>query len=354
MDATDQAVERLFLMALQGFETFNVALGDRLGLYRLLDESPAGAADLAARAGTSERWTREWLEQQAVTGILTVEQGETMVFRLAPGYAEALARPEELTTVAPLARMASAVGVRLDDIEAAARSGKGVPWTAFGKEMLEAQAAMNKPPLLRQLATGWLPNSLPDVQARLTDGEPLTAADIGTGAGWSAIGLAKEFPQLRVDAYDIDPASVRLATQNVAEAELSDRVRVLDHDLTATDGEAIYDFAIAVECIHDMPNPVGVLAGIRRRLKPGAPVLVIDERVAEQFAPDGDEIERLMYCYSTLICLLDSMSAQDSVVTGTAMRPATLSGYARDAGFPRTTIAPVETDFFRFYVLHQE
>jgi hypothetical protein len=40
-----------------------------------------------------------------------------------------------------------------------------------------------------------------------------------------------------------------------------------------------------------------------------------------------------------------------SVSTGTVMRPSTLRGYAREAGFEEMEILPIENDFFRFYRL---
>ena len=56
------------------FDVMAVYLGDRLGLYRVLDDGgPATSAELASRAGIDERYAREWLEQQAVTGILEVD-----------------------------------------------------------------------------------------------------------------------------------------------------------------------------------------------------------------------------------------------------------------------------------------
>jgi hypothetical protein len=45
------------------------------------------------------------------------------------------------------------------------------------------------------------------------------------------------------------------------------------------------------------------------------------------------------------------MSVQPSAATGTVMRPATLGGYARAAGFADVEVLPVEHDFFRFYRL---
>ncbi len=353
MNPADEASERLFQMVLGALETFNVALGDRLGLYQILDGDGATAAGLAERAGTDPRWTREWLEQQAVGGLVTVSGADEPVFALAPGYAETLTQPDGLYYLAPLARMTAATGLRMDDIEAAARHGGGVPWSAYGKEMRDGQAAINKPALINLLASEWLPGALPELTERLSAGERISAMDVGCGAGWAAIGAASAFPSLEVDAIDIDPETIRLATDNVAEAGLAERVHVLATDLRE-EAEPAYDFAMAIECIHDMPDPVGVLEGVRRRLKPGAPALVVDERVAEEFAPNGDELERIMYCYSTLICLPDGMSTSPSAATGTVMRPSTLERYAREAGFASVTVAPVENDFFRFYVLHQE
>ena len=52
----------------------SVYLGDRLGWYALPRLRGAGdCSELAARTGTLPRYAREWLEQQAVVGLLTVE-----------------------------------------------------------------------------------------------------------------------------------------------------------------------------------------------------------------------------------------------------------------------------------------
>ena len=74
-------------------------------------------------------------------------------------------------------------------------------------------------------------------------------------------------------------------------------------------------------------------------------------RQGESFSPDADEVERLMYGFSNVICLPDGMSHGHSVGTGTVMRPDTLRGYARQAGFDDIEILPIETDFWRFYRL---
>ena len=67
----DELVERLFGNALGAMDLFCVYLGDRLGLYRALaDAGPSTSAELASAAGVNERYAREWLEHQAMAGIL--------------------------------------------------------------------------------------------------------------------------------------------------------------------------------------------------------------------------------------------------------------------------------------------
>src|SRR5213592_4028220 len=97
MTSTDQArdafVERLFSSALATMDVFTVHLGDRLGLYRALaEDGPMTAGELAARAGINGRYAREWLEQQAATGILEVDDAslaeDERRFALPPGHAE--------------------------------------------------------------------------------------------------------------------------------------------------------------------------------------------------------------------------------------------------------------------------
>ncbi len=71
----DALVERLFHATIATMDLFSVYIGGQLGYYRALSErGPATSAELAERTGTAERYAREWLEQQAVTGILVVKE----------------------------------------------------------------------------------------------------------------------------------------------------------------------------------------------------------------------------------------------------------------------------------------
>lgn len=349
----DEMGEKVFQSVLGGMEVITIALGDRLGYYKALDNKEMTSAELAAVTGTSERYTREWLEQQAVCGYLVVasEESQHRRFALAPGVAETLARPDELTTMAPMARMIAAAAAQWTRIADGARTGAGLPWREYGADMRESQGDVNRPPLRRLLADTWLRTGLPELHARLEAGEPLRIADVGCGVGWASVGLATRFPNVTVDAYDVDPPTIELARQTIDEAGVSARVQVHEQDLAEAAPSAAYDLVVAVECIHDMPNPVPVLAAMRTMARPGGTVLVVDEKVADEFTAPGDDVERLMYGYSTLICLPDAMSGNPKGATGTVIRTSTMARYANEAGFATIEVLPVEHDMWRFYEL---
>ncbi len=143
--------------------------------------------------------------------------------------------------------------------------------------------------------------------------------------------------------------SIEMARANAAEAGLSDRVTFNAIDVGELAG-ADFDVAFAFECIHDMPQPVRVLRAMHEMVGPEGRVVVMDEAVGDTFAGDGDEIEKLMYGFSLLVCLPDGLSSQPSVGTGTVLRPETLRTFGVEAGF--SGFRPLtEAGFFRFYEL---
>ncbi|HEU4427056.1 MAG TPA: class I SAM-dependent methyltransferase, partial [Pilimelia sp.] len=325
---TDQFADRLFNAALGTVEVMSVYLGDRLGWYRALAEGgPATPAELSARAGGAERYAREWLEQQASFGILTVDDEGR--FALPAAAAEVLTDEASLSYLAPLARMFCAAGMQLPALVNAYRSGGGVGWADFGPDMRESQADMNRP---------WFEHALPGALAGVPDVDAMLRrlgariADVGTGGGWSAIALARAYPEATVEGFDVDAPSIDLARRNAVAAGLGDRVSFHHADAAAL-GEGRFDAAFAFECIHDLPRPVDVLAAMRRAVVPSGLVVIMDEAVRDSFEVPGDDVERLMYGFSVLICLPDGLAHPQSAGTGTVMRPDKLREYAREAGF---------------------
>ena len=350
----DELVQRLFMAGVGMGEVLTVYLGDVLGLYRALQRAGTmTSTELANEAGIVERYAREWLEQQAAAGILTVEDvaapaGERR-YRLPAGHVEPLLDLESPYSIAPFCKSFVAVSGAMPDLVGAFRSGGPVPWTSYGHDMVVAQGDFNRPWLLASLGTEYLP-SIPDLHERLVSEPGAKVADVACGVGWAAISLARAYPSITVDGFDLDEESIEFATRNVQEAGLEDRVTFEVMDVADATLASTYDLAIVVESIHDMSQPVAVLRAIKAMLKPGGTLIVADERTEESFTAPASETERMFYAYSVLCCLPSAMD-DGSAGTGTVMRRTTFEAYATDAGFDGVSVLPIEHDFLRFYRL---
>lgn len=351
---TDELGERLFGSLLGTIDVLSIHVGDQLGLYRALLPGPMSAGELAAAKGIHSRYAREWLEQQCVAGLLEVDDPdlpqEERRFALPDNHAAVLADPTNLANFTPFANLMVAAAAQMPALLDAYRSGGGVGWADFGPLMRTAQAEGNRPLYLHLLGQSWLP-SLPEVDRALRVGGRV--ADIGCGEGWSSIGIALAYPDTVVDGYDVDPSSVEAARAHVASYDLSGRVRINLVDIVAAPPESTYDLVTAFECLHDLPDPVAVLGTARTMLADDATMLVMDERVPDEFTGPGDPVEQLMYGFSMFVCLPDGMSHEGSVATGTVMRAPVLERYAKDAGFAGVEVLPIDHDTFRFYRLRQ-
>ncbi|SNS55800.1 2-polyprenyl-3-methyl-5-hydroxy-6-metoxy-1,4-benzoquinol methylase [Geodermatophilus pulveris] len=350
-DATTALAERLLEAVTAGLELAAVHLGSELGWYRALAEAPATAPELAARTDTGPRYAREWLEQQAVAGFLGVDDAaagpDERRYALPEAHRAVLVDRDDLAYMPPFVHAALVFARNVPRLLEVYRTGGGLSWAEMG-EARDAQADCNRAYFLGPLAGQDLA-SVPAIDAALRAGGRV--ADVGCGMGWSSIGIARAYPQARVDGYDVDEPSIEQARRNAEEAGVAARVRFTAADAAAAGEDGSHDLVAAFECVHDLADPVAVLAAMRRMVRPGGTVLVVDEKVAERFAPPGDAVERLMYGYSVTCCLPDGLSTRPSAGTGTVMRPATLERYAREAGFAGIEVLPVEHDTFRFYRL---
>jgi 2-polyprenyl-3-methyl-5-hydroxy-6-metoxy-1,4-benzoquinol methylase len=349
----DELAGRLMGAALGTLDLQAVYLGDRLGLYRALaDNGPATAGEVAQRAGIDRRYAREWLEHQAVGGILDVDdvtaEPDARRFSLPDGHAAVLIDPESPWLVAPVAKFLVGVAGTMPAVLDAYRTGKGVDWADYGTDVLEAQEGLNRPQFANYIGD-WI-SALPDIAERLRAGEG-RIADVACGTGWSSISMARAFPGIKVDGIDIDAASIERAKGHAEREGVTDQVSFLFADAANAEGAGRYDLVTIFEAVHDMAQPAKVLATARQLLKPDGAVLIADERVAERFTAPGDETERMFYGYSVVGCLPNGLADQPSVGTGTVLRPAALEAIAREAGYAGFTILPVEHDAFRFYRL---
>ena len=352
--AAETICDRLFREGAGAFHLLCVYLGDRLGLYRALaDGAPRTAAEVAAATGLDGWYVREWLQAETTAGLVTAD-GEGLAnacFSLADGVGETLVDETSPHYLAGLATAVAVVGQVMPSLVGAFHTGEGVPSAEYGPEAVDAQAALNRPAYANSLVPDWLP-AIPDVLTRLTDtARPARIADIGCGAGWASIELAKAFPHLRVDGFDNDEESIRRARRHAADHGVSDRVDFEVVDASSSYGDRTYDAIFFFECLHDLAHPVEALASARRALAPGGVVVVMDERVGETPPPPGDAIETFFATASVLWCLPQSRAVPNCQATGTVMRPEMLRTLAERAGYSAVDVLPVDHPFFRFYHL---
>ncbi len=351
----DGFVERLLNSTAGVFDMFTIYIGHQLGLYKALSANGyLSSQELASKTGTEERYVREWLEQQTVADILEVENPDAGAsdrrFRLPAARAEVLVEQDSLNYLAPLAQLVVGATQPVTSVVKAFKNGGGVPYGEYGVDLREGQAGINRATFLQELPGLWL-SAIPDLQARLDSGELVRMADIGMGAGWSSIGMALEYANIHVDGYDLDEPSVALARENARQAGLNGQVNFYAQDAGDPEISGEYDLVTAFETIHDMSDPVSALRTMRRLVADDGTVLVVDERVGEQFTPEGNDVEWMMYGWSVLHCLPVGMADHPSVGTGTVLRPDTLRGYAIEAGFSDIEVLPIDNFFFRVYRL---
>ena len=143
-------------------------------------------------------------------------------------------------------------------------------------------------------------------------------ADVACGVGWAGISLAKAYPCVRVDGFDLDESSIALAQANARAAGVDDRVTFAVRDAADPAAEGRYDLVMVVEAIHDMSRPVEALGAIRKMLRPGGSALIPDEKTEDAFTAPGHNVDRMHYGFSILTCLPAAMTERPTAATGTA------------------------------------
>ncbi|TNC23508.1 SAM-dependent methyltransferase [Amycolatopsis alkalitolerans] len=352
-DAREALAERLIEDATRALETLSVYLGTALGLYRTLAGlGEATFEEVAERAGVAPRYAREWLEQQATSGYVecadpAAPAGERR-YGLSRAHAEVLLDNDSPYFAGAVASAVAGVGPVVPDLLDAYRTGGGVPYSAYGRALRQGIGDLNRPMFRHDLA-GWLA-AVPRIDRRLR--EPgARVLDVGCGRGQSSIAIARAYSAAVVRGVDLDEASVGEARSEAAAEGLDDRITFAAGDAALDASAGSYDLVTVFEALHDMGDPVGVLRTARASLNEDGAVLVGDEKVADDLVVNAGLLERFQFGWSVVHCLPATLAERPVEANGTMLRAPTLERWAREAGFAEFEVAPIENDFWRFYVL---
>lgn len=104
-----------------------------------------------------------------------------------------------------------------------------------------------------------------------------TVADIGAGTGYFTVRLAKAAAAPRVYAVDIEPAMVQYVRQRAAKEGLSNVIAVQAGSEGPNLPEPV-DLVLIVDTYHHIPSRVEYFSALRKSIKPGGRLAIIDFR----------------------------------------------------------------------------
>lgn len=322
-------------------------LGDRLGVFQALaDGRPLTVRELAERTGLQERYLLEWVSALAAAGYLDYDP-LTATFRISPEQALVLLDESSPLYLAGTYIYAIACIRQLPALMEAFQRGGGVPFAQFGPEIVEGIEKMFRPGYERSVVQSWLA-AVPDVEERLRQGG--LAAEVGCGAGQALVPVAKAFPNSRFVGYDIDAYSIQRARARAREEGLEERLHFEQTPAQAMPADGRYDLVMAFNCIHDMADPKGALAAIRRSLKPTGAFLWSEAKASDRLEENATPMGRLLYAASCMHCLTVSL-AGGGLGLGTVVGPEKARELALEAGFSSFQVLPVEHPFHRLFLL---
>jgi SAM-dependent methyltransferase len=320
-----------------------VVIGDKLGLYEALrDLGPATPLELAAKTGTSERYLRHWLLNQASAGYIDYDAASGK-YSLSPEQAMVFADDESPAAMAGGFELMTSLVKDEAKITEALRTGAGVFWGDHDAGLFSGTARFFKPGYVGNIAQSWVP-SLTGIEARLEQGGAV--ADVGCGFGTSTIIMAKAYPNSRFFGFDNHAPSIEAARQAAREAGVADRVTfevASAQDFPGRD----YDLIAYFDCLHDMGDPDGAARHARAVLRPEGSVMLVEPMAGHTPEENLNPIGRLFTAASVLVCTPHAI-AEGGNALGTIATDAELKGIFDGAGFSsfrRATETPTNRVF---------
>ena len=145
--------------------------------------------------------------------------------------------------------------------------------------------------------------------------------DLGCGPGDIPIRFARALPACRITGVDASEPMIGLAGVAVKQAGLADRITFRCERFQAVSLVEPVDAAVSNSLLHHVPNPLQFWYRLRKLVKPGSPVLVLDllrpdspeqaQAIVDRYAAKEPEILRRDFYRSLLAAFTeDEVAAQ--------------------------------------------
>ncbi len=315
-------------------------IGDRLGLYKAMaGAGPITSAVLARRTGTTERYVREWLGNQAAGGYVVYDPAER-TYELPAEQAMVVANEDSPVFLAGAFEAIASCYADHDVFVDAFRTGAGVGWQDHDHRLFSGVVRLFGPGYAAHLVDAWLP-ALDGVVEKLSAGA--SVADVGCGLGASTVIMATAFERSTFVGFDIHEPSIEAARKAAAQAGVHQRARFDVATAKDIPGED-YDLVCLFDALHDMGDPVGAARRIRQALAPDGTLLLVEPNAGNALEHNLNPVGRAFYGLSTVICTPGSLAQEVGLGLGAQAGERQLASVLREAGFTHVRRA-TETPF---------
>jgi 2-polyprenyl-3-methyl-5-hydroxy-6-metoxy-1,4-benzoquinol methylase len=313
------------------FHAALISIGDKLGLYKGLAAGGAQTpGELAKRTGTTERYVREWLCNQAAGGYVTYDAASGK-FSLSEEQAFALADDNSPAFLPGAFQVALGAIQARDQLEDQFKTGKGMGWHEHNTNVFVGTERFFRPGYAANLIASWIP-ALEGVEAKLKAGAKV--ADVGCGLGASTILMAKNYPKSEFVGFDYHDKSIETAKQRAKGAGAGDRIKfamAMAKDYPGKD----YDLVTFFDCLHDMGDPAGASAHVPSTLKKDGTWMIVEPMAGDKIEDNLNPIGRAFYGASTLLCTPASLSQEVGLALGAQAGEKRLREVVLSGGFTR-------------------
>jgi len=227
----------------------------------------------------------------------------------------------------------------------AMRTGLGLGWHEHDAALFHGTERFFRPGYAANLVEQWIP-ALTGVRERLQGGARV--ADVGCGHGASTLLMAQAFPASSFVGFDYHAPSIEYAQGEARKAGLGeDRLRFETASAQDYPGEG-YDLVAFFDCLHDMGDPVGAAAHVKKSLKPDGTWLIVEPFAHDKLEDNLNPVGRVFYSASTFICTPASRAQKGAMCLGAQAGEARTRAVVSEGGFTRFRRA-TETPFNLVY-----
>lgn len=343
-----QIVEKVVADVGGAFVTGLGYIGDRLGLFKALARNgPISSVDLASWLELDERYVREWLKAMVSAGYVECQADVGPYFMTADQRA-VLAEDDSPVFAAGAFQFAiPSLGLtpRLIDCF---RHGGGIAYRDLGLEIPEAIARMHRAWFDYQLTGSWLPAAGRLVE-RLESG--VRVLDVACGQGRASVALGQEYPKSTVVGIDSHAESILEAWKLAGDAGTAN-VEFREIDLESLSRSEQFDLILAIDCIHDLKDPVGALRHIRTLLAGDGVLFWSEPSGSHDPADNRNPPGKMRSALSPYHCLTVSL-AEGGAGLGTIVGEAGARHLAEESGFGRFEKLDIDNAMQQFFVVYK-